>query len=323
MGELPEDLVSRFKINYVSGIREFSKSKVSRAEIEVVWIGVSESVDKELLNKFPNLKVLASSSTGITHIDERIFQHSEITLITLRNEKEFLGGITATAELAWSLFLSSHRKIILSDRTGHYTTEFRERYFSNQIVGSTIGIIGLGRVGLHIANYANSFGASVKFTDIVSVGHPDFCEEVSLVELCQTSDALFVCASTGFAGYRPILDGEHVRMLKRGATLINVSRGGLVDEREIIASLREGKISGYATDVLQIDETTSTSPIFLDEIRSCISSGGNLIVTPHLGGACFDALASVNRVIMKRILEQFEQICTENSEENPIQNSIQ
>jgi lactate dehydrogenase-like 2-hydroxyacid dehydrogenase len=112
-------------------------------------------------------------------------------------------------------------------------------------------------------------------------------------------------------------------MLKRGATLINVSRGGLVDEQEVISSLSKERISGYATDVLQIEETTNTRPIFLDEIRSSISAGRNLIVTPHLGGACFDALASVNRVILKRILEQFEQMSTKKSEENSIQNSNQ
>ena len=323
IGELPEDLVSRFKIEYVPRLRELSELKVPWTAIEVVWIGVSESVDKDLLDKFPNLKVLATSSTGMTHIDQKIFEQNIIPLVTLRNEKEFLRGITATAELAWSLFLSSHRKIILSDRKGHHTTEYRERYFSSQIRGSTIGIIGLGRVGLHIANYANSFGARVKFTDIASVKHPDFCEEVSLAELCRSSDAVFVCASVGFAGYKPILTGEHIRMLKRGATLVNVSRGGLVDEKEVIASLREERISGYATDVLQIDETASTRPIYLDEIRSSIASGENLIVTPHLGGACFDALAAVNQVILKRILEQFEPISTRYSDEAYIQNSIQ
>lgn len=303
---LPEYLQNRLEIHTTSSISNMNGLDSLNLDIEVIWVGISENIENELLDRFPNLKVIATSSTGITHIDERIFDERQLKLISLRDERVFLNSITATAELAWGLFLTCHRKIVLADRNRHYTGEFRGAYFSNQIHGSTIGIIGLGRVGTQIAKFASAFGANVKFNDIVPVEHVETLVEVTLEELCKTSDAIFVCASVGFAGNAPILGEEQINLLKPGAILVNVGRGSLVDEQKVVSFLNQGKISGYATDVIQLDETTSQSAINISQISNSIESGNNLIVTPHIGGACVDSLNSVNSIILQKILAQFD-----------------
>ena len=305
---LPPKLNSLIDINIVSSLHDVEVFADLLPKVEVLWIGVHERVDATLVRKFPKLKVLATSSTGLTHIDEESLSSGKISLVSLKNEREFLSSISATSELAWGLFIAAHRRILIADRREHFSSANRNSYFSRQIKGMSIGIIGLGRIGSQIANYALAFGAKVSYTDIEEVVSPNTIQFQSLEDLCRESDAIFITASTGFAGYEPILGAKEISWLKENVILINVSRGGQVNEIELLKALSEKKISGYATDVLQLEETTYPSSITLKDVKQSVWRGENLLVTPHLGGACYDALDLVNEFILEKILVEIKRL---------------
>jgi D-3-phosphoglycerate dehydrogenase len=305
---LPPKLKSLIDINIVSSIHDMEDLADLLPKVEVLWIGVHEKVDATIVRKFPKLKVLATSSTGLTHIDKESLSSGKISLVSLKNEREFLISITATSELAWGLFIAAHRRILIADRRGHFSSSNRNSYFSRQIKGMSIGIIGLGRIGSHVANYALAFGAKVSYTDIEEVVSPNSIKYQSLEDLCRGSDAIFVTSSTGFAGYEPILGAKEISWLKENVILVNVSRGGQVNETELLKALSKKEISGYATDVLQLEETTYSSSITLKDVEESVRRGDNLLVTPHIGGACDDALYAVNEFILEKIFVEIKKL---------------
>lgn len=304
---IPSNLSGIFEFYYVSSIRQTDTLvEFDASSINVIWIGIGEIIDFETLEKFSNLEILATSTTGITHIDEKIFNRKRIKLISLKDEHDFLKSISATSELAWGLFIAARRKYLIADRKSHFSSDYRTSYFSNQIQGSSIGIIGFGRIGKHIAKYALAFGAKVSYSDLKETVDFDSVEKKSLHQICESSDAIFICASTNFAGSKPIFGDNEINFLKEDVVLINVSRGSLVDEKAVLRALKQKRIAGYATDVLQIEEISTTSPISFEDIELSIREGLNLIVTPHLGGACSDALRLVNQRIMGKLISEME-----------------
>jgi lactate dehydrogenase-like 2-hydroxyacid dehydrogenase len=113
-----------------------------------------------------------------------------------------------------------------------------------------------------------------------------------------------MCASRNSEINGPILGRDLILRLKKETVLINTSRGSLVDERAILESLELGRISGYATDVLQLEEITTNSSITEEDIEWASAKGLNLIVTPHIGGASEEALLRVNGLMLDQILNR-------------------
>jgi phosphoglycerate dehydrogenase-like enzyme len=245
-----------------------------------------------------------TSTTGTTHVDVEELNSRGITLLSLKDKTHELTGVTPTPELAWGLFISAHRRILLADRLKHRTSRHRNLYFSSQISSQKIGIIGFGRVGRKISNYAETFGATTYYHDLKVIDGVPKAKKKSLEWLVQNCDALFICASKDIGSSGHILGRELVLRLKRKAVLINTSRGSLVDEKAILESLEQGRIGGYATDVLQLEEINTNSSITEEDIEWASSQGLNLIVTPHIGGASEEALLIVNGLMLDQLLNR-------------------
>lgn len=308
---LPERLVlplingqefSGYQFTFRSSIRETIAIEDSSLKFQILWVGLNEKLTGELLGNLPDLETVMTSTTGTSHLDVEALNTRGLTLLSLKNKTHELTGVTPTPELAWGLFIASHRKILVADRLKHRTLSYRNLYFTSQISSLIIGIIGFGRVGQKISNYAESFGASTYYYDPEVVFESPRTKKTSLEWLVQNCDALFICASK--ESNDPILDRELVFRLKEKATLINTSRGSLVDEKAILEALKLGKIGGYATDVLQLEEILTHSSITEEDIALAVSQGLNLIVTPHIGGASEQALLTVNRLMLDQLLNR-------------------
>ncbi len=277
-------------------------SKQLRERCEVLWVGLTPYVDRNLLERFPNLKIVASSTTGHTHLDLHLIEGRNISLVTLAGEFEFLSGITATPELAWGLVLDVWRKISLSQQSAEISAINREIYASTQLKNRKLGIIGLGRVGKRIAKYAEAFELDICAFDKSEAAFFPGVEMVSLYSLLTTSDIVVISASVhleDLASY-PILGAQEIKLMKKSSIVINIARGVLVDEYALAKAINKGDLLGVGSDVQQNEEISKQG-----ETRSPLNesrlSGKNVVLTPHIGGMCSDALDQCNEFIAKKI----------------------
>jgi len=292
------DLIDKLNIEF----NVFMNIKYLRNEnfsnISIIWIHLNYKIDILFLRKFPNVKYIVSPVTGINHLDIDYINSSKINLITLRGEKSFLKKVSSTAEHTWSIFLALQKNIIKA----HYsiTNELnfdRNNFDSSQLSGKSIGIIGYGRIGKMIAQYALSFNMKVFVYDILDVKTTKKVSYLCLDNLLIRSDYVVLTASYS-KEYKQFFDIEKFKLMKASSLFINTSRGELVNESDLIYSLQKKIISGAALDVfnneLNLDCNTN-------ELVSYARNNTNLILTPHIGGRSSDALDLVEHYLLIKL----------------------
>jgi D-3-phosphoglycerate dehydrogenase len=264
---------------------------------------------EELLNYAPNLKVIATATTGLDHIDLAETKKRGIAVLSLKGETEFLKTVTATAEHTWGLLLALLRHIPEAHQSVSRGEWNRNLFFARELQERTLGIVGLGRIGQMVARYGLAFRMQVKAYDPHQTEWVEGVERVeNLSELLKQSDVISVHIpltkeNEGFIGAREI------REMKEGAILLNTSRGGILDERALLESLHNGRLSGAALDVIQ-NEYVADDPL-RQELIQYSATHSNLLITPHIGGASHDALARVEVFMARKLalfLENLEQV---------------
>ena len=289
------------------GIDAAIQSQVVSMKCEVLWVSLLPIANKELIDKFPNLKIVSSATTGITHIDASYLESKNIEIVSLKKQLNFLEDITATPEFAWGLMLDVWRKITLSSLVFDGDTSIRQYFGSSQLKGLSLGIIGFGRVGKRLAKYGDAFQMKIRYYDPYLKDHlrnPGYIECKTLEELLEVSDVIFLSASVIESDYDlyPIVNRENVRFIKRGAVFVNISRGVLVDENALAQSLRSSNLFGIGTDVLRREEAKFQSNL-QSELEVAKNEGLNVVITPHLAGMCHDAILKCSINIGKQIIE--------------------
>lgn len=307
---LPERFVSpligkkealKFRFTFRDSLRESIAQEDPSLQCQILWVGLKEKLTTDFLGNLPQLETVITSTTGTTHIDVEGLNARGIALLSLKDKTRELNEVTATPELAWGLFIAAHRKIIVTDRRKHRTSSYRDLYFASQISSQRVGIVGFGRIGQKISSYATSFGATTYYYDSKVKVESTKARMRPLEWLVENCDALFICASKENENNTPILGRDLVFRLRKESVLINIARGSLVDEKAILECLQLGRIRGYATDVLQLEEVVANSSITEDDLEWAVSRGLNLIVTPHIGGASDEALLAVNRLMLDQL----------------------
>jgi len=295
---LSKSLKKKFIFHEVEAV---CKDKILSEKVEVLLANVETRLDENYLHEFINLRLILSPATGETHIDKGYLQRKGIELLSIKGNSEILHQITSTAEFSWALFLNLLRHITLVTRSEDLDSKNRNKYWSRQVKNLSIGIIGYGRVGRQIGEFAHAFRAQVMATDIRSQEYAEYVEPCDLTTLLARADAIFISASVSNSN-QIILDKEMLKNMKSEAVIINISRGCLVDEREILSKLWHKQLGGYATDVLAADDINN-DPLFTvsrAELKEAMQGGCNLLVTPHIGGASIDAFA----IIVDELLTQ-------------------
>jgi D-3-phosphoglycerate dehydrogenase len=268
------------------------------SNISIIWTHLNYKIDRSFINNFPNVKYVVSPATGVNHIDVEYLNFLKIKLITLRGEQFFLKRITATAEHTWSIFLALQKNTIRAHYSIVNKYNFdRNDFDSPQLSGKTIGIIGYGRIGKIIAQYALSFKMNVFVNDILEVKPNKRVGYLSLENLLNSSDYVFLTASYS-KEYFNFFDINKFNLMKSSSLFVNTSRGELVNESDLIYALKNNIISGAALDVFN-------NELFFDcnsnELVNYARNNSNLILTPHIGGRSSEALDLVEHYLLNKL----------------------
>jgi len=274
------------------------------ADIQIILAPLGFHVDKEKIDKCSNLKIIGSNTTGHPHIDVDYAKTKGISVITLKKEKEFLDTITPTAELAWGSLIALTRNIIPANQSVH-EGKWNRRPFGgkNMLSRMKIGIVGLGRLGKRVAQYARAFNMDIYYYDpFVSSGHPGLIKCDTLEELVSKVDVVSVHVPHE-KQTEEMFNQQIFSHFKQNSYFINTSRGELVNHDALLNYLRNGHISGAAIDVFENEFSPEFEQSFTThELLQYARNNSNLLITPHIGGSTQDAWLETERHTIDAIL---------------------
>jgi len=244
---------------------------------------IKEGADAEIFYGFchegifghlPNLKWIQSSSAGM---DKHLYSELKESDVILTNAAGLYG--THVADQGFALLLGLTRGI------KHFTRSQDQRIWGGrgkspmiEIVGFTIGIVGMGGIGQHMARRAKGFEMYVLSVDAYRTDKPDIVDELmpidQLPDLMSRSDVVMIaCPLTDET--RHLINAENLALMKPTAYFINVARGPIVDQSALIEVLKAGKIAGAGLDVTEVEPLDKDSPLWEMD---------NVILTPHAAG---------------------------------------
>ena len=263
-------------------------------EVEGVLTNVMDRVDGALLDAASRLKVVSQLAVGVDNVDV-----PELTRrgIRLGHTPGVLSK--ATADLTFALLLAAARRVAESDRwvrAGNWKMAFHPKYWLGPDVSeATIGIVGMGKIGMEVARRALGFEMKVLFTKTfpVQLGEEgSTMQQVDLATLLWDSD--FVTLHVPLLPETRHLIGEReLAMMKPTAILINASRGPVVDSDALYRALKEGGIAGAGLDVLDPEPVPPDDPLLTLD---------NVVITPHIGSASVGSRKGMGLLAARNLL---------------------
>jgi len=270
-------------------------------KFSIVVAGLGLTFYRKTLARAKVLKVLATATTGLDHIDVGCAQEKKIVVLSLRNEREFLDTITGTAELAFGLMIDLLRMTPHAHSAVVERGEWRREDFRGMsLYGKTLGIVGMGRLGSILARGAAGFRMRVVFHDpnVAQQEYPQY-EKLSFAELLKQSDVISIHVPLTDETEN-LFDQAAFTAMKNSACLINTARGRIVNEKDLLKALREGEIGGYATDVLGGETGFGNDPSD-DPMVLYAKQNRKLLIVPHIGGMTVDSRAATDVFIAQKV----------------------
>jgi glyoxylate reductase len=253
-----------------------------------------DRIDVEVLRAAPRLRMIANCAVGVDNID---LDEARRRGVMVSNTPGIL--TEATADLTWALILAVARKIPQADR---FTREggFRgwelDLFLGKDIAGRRLGIVGLGRIGRAVARRAAAFNMDVVYHDprrLPAEEEKDVrASWLPLDELLRTSDVVSVHVALS-AETRHLLAAEKLRLMKRDAILVNVSRGPVVDEAALADALEEHAIWGAGLDVYEREPDIEPRLLAID----------NVVLLPHIGSATYETRLGMAMAAARNLIQ--------------------
>lgn len=275
-------------------------------DFHVLIVRLGFQIDREAIDCGHKLKVIASATTGLDHIDVEYAQAQGIAVITLTGERDFLQSIPASAEHTWALLLALMRHVPQAFQSVLGGTWNRDLFRGHDLYGKTLGILGFGRIGEKVARYALSFGMRVVAYDPHQSLHKNdvqWCK--SLDSLLPALDILTVHAPLNSETFKLINERE-LKLLPKHAVIINTSRGDLIDTTALLNALKRKDLAGAALDVIPGERWEKNKDMMglIDYARR----NNNLLLTPHIAGATHESMAKTELFISHKIKKYFESL---------------
>lgn len=298
--KLPEEVVAGLHESFEVRMWHDEKAPAPREEIlkqvkeaHALWTMLSDKVDRELLESAPNLKIVTNLAVGYNNIDIHA-AHGRGIMVT--NTPDVL--TQSTADLTFALLLATARRIIEAEksvRSGDWKSWSPMGMAGRNVGGATLGIIGMGRIGEAVANRAKGFGMKVLYHNRTRRSFEDV-EYAKFDDLLKQSDYVVILTPLT-EETRGMIGERELSLMKETACLINVARGGIVDETALYEALKAEKIWGAGLDVFE------TEPVPLDHP---LLSLPNLTVLPHIGSATVQTRLAMMEMNAKAITDCLE-----------------
>ena len=270
-----------------------SRNAAKHADADAIIVFVMSSVDKKTLDKLPKLKFITTMSTGYNHIDIDETKKRGIRVSTVPKY-----GSNTVAEFAFALLLCLQRQLVSAiDRTRRGEFEFKG-LLGNDLAGKTIGILGTGKIGIHMVQYALAFGMKVlaydKFQNKQAAKKLGFTY-TTVASICKRADIISL--------HLPLLpETEHIlgpaefKVMKKGMKIINTGRGPLIDTVALNKAVDKKIVASAALDVLEGEADfkkearlcyTNCTPLSNAQLKMIIQdhklvNRPEVLVTPHL-----------------------------------------
>jgi len=258
------------------------------ADADALVVRSAVQANDELMSHAPNLRVIGRAGVGVDNIDAAAATRRGIVVMNTPG-----ANAVAVAELTVGLMLALARKIPTANATMHDGKWEKKNLQGSELRGKTLGILGLGRIGLEVAKRAKGFGLEIIGSDpfvSAAVAREAGIKLVTMDELFAGCDYL-----TLHVGLTPqttgVINAKTIAKMKKGVRIINCARGELVVEEALVAALKSGQVGGAALDVFNVEPPKESSYFGLP----------NVILTPHIAGSTAEAQEAVGIQIARQV----------------------
>ena len=275
---------------------------------EVIFAPMGFAFNKNKIDKCKSLQVIASPTTDVPHIDANYARERNISICSLKDEKDFLSSITSTAELTWGLILAVTRRIPRAHASvcqGKWDGRAFGKYTPQMLSNMSLGIVGLGRLGSLVAMYGKCFKMEVYYYDpYVNNNQYGRCDD--LYDLAAASDIVSIHAYLT-EETENLIDRKFINFMPKGSYIINTARGGIVDESALLEGLQSGHLGGAGLDMLKDEHLQGFKQILIEHpLIEYAKSHDNLIITPKIGGCTLDAWGKTERHIIDITIQELK-----------------
>lgn len=270
-----------------SGGDLMSRSEVLRLapELDGIINQAELRVDAEVLDAAPRLKVVANVSLGTDNLDLSLMAKRGVWATNVLES-----FVDSTADCTMGLILAVARRLVEADkyvRSGQWKAFQPGVWDGTTLAGKTLGIVGYGRIGQAVEKRAIAFGMNVIWNRRTFSEEPAFR---SLESLLRESD--FVSLHTPLTDEtRHLVNADRFALMKKGARLINMARGKVVDEAAMVDALARGQLAGAGLDVFE----------FEPEVHRALLHSDKVVLTPHLGGGTQEARRSARLLCVRNV----------------------
>ncbi|XP_060100089.1 probable 2-ketogluconate reductase [Heteronotia binoei] len=277
-------------------MKEFLENKAYLGvTVEAIYVWWHRPViDQELLKSLPHLKVVASSGVGVDHLDLKLIAGFGVRVANTPH-----AVCSSTADTGVALLLAAARRLIEGCQvaTSPDTEYFPCNMLGDEVTGATLGIIGMGSIGYKIALRARAFEMNILYhnrnrrkEDEELAVSACYCGKIK--DLLQQSDFVMLAVNLTPQTYK-LIGKRELELMKPTATLINISRGSVVDQDALVEALQTDVIKGAALDVTYPEPLPRDHPLL--KLR-------NVILTPHLGSRTHKTTHMMTEEVVENIL---------------------
>jgi D-3-phosphoglycerate dehydrogenase len=246
------------------------------------------AVGAAVMDAAPSLRVISKHGSGTDTIDKTAAAQRGIEVRAAAG-----ANAAAVAEHALALLLACAKSVVRLDARMHAGHWDKATHKSVELNGRTIGLVGLGAIGLRFARMCDAMGMRVIGHDPFAKDVPAFIEPVSLAGIWRGSDAISLhCPLT--PDNREMVNAEALRLCQRGVILVNTARGGLVDETALLQAVRTGQVAAAGLDSFAVEPMTAPHPFHGEP---------NIVLSPHIGGVTGDAYFNMGMGAARNVLE--------------------
>ncbi|RXH57749.1 phosphoglycerate dehydrogenase [Granulicella sibirica] len=250
------------------------------ADADALVVRSAVQADAALLSHAPKLRVIGRAGVGVDNIDTDAATHQGIVVMNTPG-----ANAVAVAELTLGLMISMGRSIPRANNTMHAGKWDKKTLQGSELRGKTLGIVGLGRIGLEVARRAHAFGMTlIGYDPFIApvVARENDVTLVSIDEIFKQSDylTLHVGLTTQTEG---LINAHSIGIMKQGIRIINCARGELIVDEALVEGLKSGKVAGAALDVFRQEPLKESAYYGLD----------NVLLSPHIAGATDEAQEAI------------------------------